>query len=172
MTWVLGGGAVVAAGLAGVVLLRRQGWDRASHRVALVSLLLPWAAQHASLARVVRSPSLNPLRRSVEGPVLAGDWVAPVILLALLAVCLARPRRLRAAAVLLPLVGAALVWWVTVPLYAGVVARGWVFLPDVLSGPGPFLYHLCASTFLAAWILPTLAWDRAGRGERAGASGS
>lgn len=163
---------MVAAALAGVVLLRRQGWDRASWRLALVALLLPWAAQHASLARVVRSASLNPLRRSVEGPILTGDWVAPLVLAALLVACLALPRRLRVVGAFLPLVGAALVWWVTVPLYTGVVTRGWLFLPDVLAGPWPFLYHLGASAFLAGWVLPTLGRDGSERDAGPGTPGA
>lgn len=157
MTWILGGIAVAAAGLLGAVMARRQGWDAALHRMALVALLFPWAAQHASLARLARSASLNPLGRSAaDAPLLAGDWVAPAVLAVVALACLAWPRRLRAPSVLLPLLGSALVWWVTVPLYAGAMMRGWFFLTEGLAGPWPFVYHLAASAFLAGWVLPTL----------------
>lgn len=155
--WLGGGVAVAMAALVGVMMARRQGWDAALHRMVVVALLLPWAAQHASLVRLSRSRALNPLRRSVaDDPLLAADWVAPLVLVVAVVACLAWARRLRAASVLLPLLASALVWWVTVPLYSGAMMRGWFFLTDALAGPWPFVYHLAASAFLAGWILPTL----------------
>lgn len=165
LTWMLGGAAVVAAGLSGVVAVRRTGWDPGLHRMILVALLLPWVAVQGSLVRLSRSASLNPLgRRAADAAVLPGDWVAPLVLAALLVACLAWPRRLRAASVLLPLAGLALVWWVTLPLYASTAMRGWFFLTVGLAGPGPFVYHLAASAFLGGWVLPTLPGRAGARG--------
>ena len=144
---------VAGAAVAGVVTARRVGWDPALHRMTLVALLLPWVAQHGSLIRLSRSASLNPLGRAAgDGAVLSGDWVAPLVFAVLLAACLARPRALRAASVALPVVASALTWWVTLPLYAGVMQRGWFFLTEELAGPWPFVYHLAASAFLAGWV--------------------
>lgn len=157
MSFFLGGLAVAGAALAGRVLVRRQGWDPATHRLALGALLAPWIAEHASLVRLSRSASLNPLRRSLGDPaVLPADWVAPLVLVLAAAACLVWARRLRLLAVFLPLLGAALVWWVTVPLYAGSMMRGWFFLTDGLAGPWPFVYQVASSAFLAGWVLPTL----------------
>lgn len=157
VTFLVGGLAVACAALVGVFVVRRQGWDAATHRVALVALLVPWVAEHASLMRLSRSASLNPLRRSLgDASVLPADWAAPLLLGLAAGACLVWARRLRLLAVLLPLLAAALIWWVTVPLYAGSMMRGWFFLTDGLAGPWPFVYQVAASAFLAGWVLPTL----------------
>lgn len=155
MSWGLGALAVLLAAGAGGMVARRTGWEPGLHRMALVTLLLPWAALHGSMVRLSRSAALNPLGRDIAGAaVLPGDWVAPLVLGLLLAACLARPAALRRGAVLLPLVGLALIWWVTLPLYATSAMRGWFFLTAGLAGPWPFVYHLAASAFLAGWVLP------------------
>jgi hypothetical protein len=156
--WLVGGVALVVAGLAGVAMGRSRGWDAGLHRAVLAALLLPWAAQHGSLVRLSRSRALNPPdRAAAEAGLLPGDWVAPAVVAVALLACWLLPRRLRGASVLLPLLASALTWWVTLPLYAASRLRGWFFVTEGLAGPWPFVYHLAAAAFLAGWVLPTFA---------------
>jgi hypothetical protein len=165
----LAGVAVACAGLVGVVTVRRGGWTPELHRMALVTLLVPWVAEHAALVRLSRSAALNPLRSSLtQSSLLPGDVAAPLILGAALAVCLLRPRALRSVSILLPVLGSALIWWVTLPLYASTAMRGWFFLTVGLAGPWPFVYHLAATAFLAGYVLPSLGRTRPPASEPAG----
>jgi len=166
VTWLLAGLAIVVSVVGGRLVRRLQGWDPQLHRMTLVVLLLPWVAQHGSLVRLSRNAALNPLgRRVADAALLPADWLAPLLLGLALGACLVRTRRLRGPSILLPLLGSALVWWVTVPLYARSMMRGWFFLTEGLAGPWPFVYHLSASAFLAGWLLP--ATEPTGGGEPA-----
>lgn len=157
---------LVSAALAGVgvgwALRRRGGWSPGVHRMALTVLMIPWLVQHLSLARLARSPSLNPIRRTVGGVDLAlADLMAPVLVAAALAVCFVWTRRLRLASAALPLLAELLLWWVTVPLYQRVTLRGWFFVTEGLSGPWPLAYQVAAAGFLAGFAGPAGGSDAA-----------
>ena len=154
MTSVLLVAAVALGGGLGVVAGRRGGWSAGAHRLALVALMMPWFAQHASVARLARSPSLNPVRRAVEpADVLLADLLGPVLVVAAVVACLVWVRRLRMAAALVPLLAEVVLWWVTIPLYHRLTLRGWFFLTEGLAGPWPFAYHVAAAAFLAGFAL-------------------
>lgn len=158
--------AAILAGWLGHLAQRSEGWSPGAHRAALVALLVPWFVQHASVARLARSPSLNPLRRAAsESAVLAGDLVGPVLVGLGLVACLVWVRRLRGLSIFLPLMAESVLWWVTLPLYQRSTLRGWFFLTEGLAGPWPLTHHLAASAFLAGFTLPSW-WPR-----REGASG-
>ncbi len=156
MTWLLVGAAVVSAGAVGFLAHRTEGWSPELHRLAVVVLMLPWFAMQASVAHLARSASLNPIRRSAQPlDLLPADLAAVAIVVLLLTVTLVWARRLRIGAVLLPVIAYALTWWVTVPMYAALMMRGWFFLTESLAGPGPLAYHLSATAFLAGYVLPS-----------------
>ena len=143
MTSVLLVAAVALGGGLGVVAGRRGGWSAGAHRLALVALMMPWFAQHASVARLARSPSY----------VLLADLLGPVLVVAAVVACLVWVRRLRMAAALVPLLAEVVLWWVTIPLYHRLTLRGWFFLTEGLAGPWPFAYHVAAAAFLAGFAL-------------------
>lgn len=152
---------VPPAALAGFAAQRRSGWAAPVHRAALVALMLPWVARHASLSRLARSDSLNRILREASAlELFLADALGPALVVAAVTSCVVWARALRVAAVFLPLAAEIVIWWVSLPLYSRLTVQGWFFVTEGLGGSWAFAWQAAASAFLGGLVLPSAVGER------------